>query len=606
MNSPTAPLSGTELTRHAPVPVGTLRILATTDLHAHLLPYDYVHDRAAPGTGLAGIATLIHEARHEAAEIGAATVLLDNGDLLQGTPLGERLATTPISKDHAIAACLNALHYDAVGIGNHDFDYGLGPLRAVADILDAPMICSNLSGVPLHPIQSRALIRRKLPGAAEAEITIGVLSLLPRLTKIWSKQALGPEAQILSLQETLVQQAQMLRSDGADLIVVLAHMGPGGTADEGALALTKVSGADVLITGHTHRRLPGRDYVGRPGVDAMSGRLCQIPAVMAGFAGSDLGVIDLTLARDGDEGWVVHKGACALRPNTEATQPDARIVSLSTPAHHATCAEMAREVGHSDDQKHSYFSLLQPCPLTRMVAEAKARMVARCLVGHPDEDLPLLAAVATRGSGGREGPCAFLDIPKGPVLRRHIQGLAPYANQIIGARVTGAELRRWAERSVEIYQTASPGGSMIDTSMPAFHHDTIYGLTYNIDLMQPPGQRVQNMRHAGIAVSDTAVFIIATHEFRLAGGGGYDALPDDRIVARTDQTLREELIAGLSDAPECHFTADAPWGFTPLGGVEMKIDTSPLARPHLGDIADFAPRALGETPDGFLRLSVRL
>ncbi|MFC6582894.1 hypothetical protein [Sulfitobacter aestuariivivens] len=115
-----------------------VRLLATTDIHLQLMGYNYIADRPTPRHGLAGLATLINTARAEAQKENQLCMLLDNGDLLQGCAMGDWLARRPVAADHPAIAAMNALNYDAIGIGNHDLDFGLDYLRRVARQMHAP------------------------------------------------------------------------------------------------------------------------------------------------------------------------------------------------------------------------------------------------------------------------------------------------------------------------------------------------------------------------------------------------------------------------------------------------------------------------------------
>ncbi len=596
---------------------GTLRLLATTDLHAHLLPYDYGKDKPAPGTGLAGLGTLINQAREEAASQGAGCILVDNGDNFQGTPLAEHLAARPVTADHAIAASLAAMRYDAVGIGNHDFDYGLPYLRSVAEHIGAPVVCSNLHGVTIDPIRSYALVPCKMPdsnGTGMHELKIGILSILPALTSIWNRHTLGAQAEVEPPASCVARQVAHLRQVGAELIVVLAHMGMGehsdiDTAHAGALALRDVPGVDVLVTGHTHRRLPGSDYADREGIDATGGRVGKIPAVMAGHAGSDLGVLDLTLERGEEGSWTVASHAGRLLPNTAKTPEHPAIRRCAKAADTATRAHMSEKVATTETTLHSYFALVTAAPTTRLVAEAKAGCIRDAISETAHAGLPLLATSAAHSSGGRAGPDHYLYIPKGDILRRHIAGLSPYANNIVAMLISGRELRDRLEFSARIFSQLAPDRPdqpLINSGVPSFHFDSVFGVTYQIDAASPVGSRIHDLCYEGVPVRPDQRFVLATNQFRAAGGGGYAPCAPDQIIAQCPQPFHDTLIAHLQKPKGCAWQKASPWRFAPLCGVETTFNTSVDAAAHLDDISYLSPRACGHTDDGFLRVRITL
>lgn len=124
---------------------GRLRVLATTDLHSHLLGHDYYADRADPAVGLSRVASLIAEERAAAAAQGDACILVDNGDGFQGAPLGDILPGH--AHPHPLAVAFSELAYDAVGLGNHDFDIGLDRLAQVLADVPCPVLCANLRAI---------------------------------------------------------------------------------------------------------------------------------------------------------------------------------------------------------------------------------------------------------------------------------------------------------------------------------------------------------------------------------------------------------------------------------------------------------------------------
>lgn len=162
-----------------------LRILATTDLHMMLVAHDYTSDTPSNGASLAGISTLITKARSNAQVEGRVTVLFDNGDFLQGTPLADWQSTQPVKDTHPIARVFNDLGYDAIGLGNHDLDYGTTYLDQVVNLIDAPTVSTNLRadivlGIQKHAMLSKTVVTPQGP----ATIRLGVVSALPLLSLI--------------------------------------------------------------------------------------------------------------------------------------------------------------------------------------------------------------------------------------------------------------------------------------------------------------------------------------------------------------------------------------------------------------------------------------
>ncbi|QUJ75830.1 5'-nucleotidase C-terminal domain-containing protein [Sulfitobacter albidus] len=605
--SPTDPL--TDDTH--PVLRAGLRILATTDTHGHLRAHDYIKDRPTQGTGLAGLAPVIRTARGEAAAQKRASLLVDNGDTFQGTPLARHLARRPVTAEHGIVAALNALEYDVVGLGNHDLDFGLSYLRKVAGALNMPMVCSNLAGPGLAPLVPHTLIDTPLPGTSGCTLRVGVLALLPGQTAQWHAHVLGSRRMVESKADQVRGMAATLRAAGADLILLLAHMGvgPGDHTDRqesGALALARQGIADALVLGHVHNRLPSQTYCSHPEIDGARGLIAGVPAVMPGHAGSDLGVIDLDLVRDSTGRWRIEGHSCALHPHPPAPSDAAAIGADTNPAHQRLRRYLRTEVARTETPLHSFFTHAAPARTQALVARAKRRLLQKHIDATAHAHLPVLTAVAAHASGGRDGPANFLNIPAGPVLRRHVMGLDPFANQTGAGLITGADLRARLEHAGAIFNTAGQEGApcpLINAAVPGFQFDAVFGVSCRFDITAPPYSRVRDLTGPGGPIQDSDEFVLIASQFRLAGGGGYAPIEAARMLVPPRPGLEQAIVRELREPLPA---SEVPWSFATGSGVRVVLHTDPDATAHLTEIAHLAPQVHGRNADGFLELSLTL
>ena len=367
-----------------------IRLLATTDLHGHLLPYDYIKDQPTQGGGLAGLSRLITEERARAAAQNVRVILVDNGETFQGNPLASRLAQEKVGRDHAIVVCMNHLAYDVAGLGNHDLDHGLPYLKAVAGALDMPLLNSNLQGVDTAPLKKSLLLQVDIDDKAAGALTLGVISVLPQQSAAWNKHHLVDDAVASDPAQTVIDTSKELRAAGADLIVVLAHMGVGlrdgeNSDSRASHALVETGFIDAIILGHTHRRLPSVDYAKRDGVDIHKSTVGGVPALMAGHAGSDLGVMDLTLEHDELSGWRVSARHCMLRPNGGNVLPDPPIVTLAQTQHDLVRSSLREPITRTARTLHSFFSIAYPAPTQHLTALAHYNFVRAALAGTAHE-----------------------------------------------------------------------------------------------------------------------------------------------------------------------------------------------------------------------------
>jgi 2',3'-cyclic-nucleotide 2'-phosphodiesterase / 3'-nucleotidase len=573
-----------------------LRLLATTDVHMTLLGHDYVADSPGSHAGLCGLATLAARAREDAAARGAGCLLVDNGDLLQGNALASWQARQAVGPDHPLVRSLNAMAYDALGVGNHDLDFGLDYLRAVAARLKMPVLCANLS-VPggTLPLRPWALARVALPGAGN--LRVGLVSVLPEETASWNRHVLPEGTRIEPARDAIARAIPAMRAAGAELIVLLAHFGIGGAGTEEARGLAGLPGIDAVVAGHTHLRLPGPDHAGLTGVDADRGLLGDRPAVMPGANACDLAVLDLDLARRPGGGWQVAGHTARLVGNHGGVPPETAVLAACTLAHEKTRARLAAPVGRISGRLHNYFALAAPTATCALTARAKARVVRAAVAGTPDADLPLLAGAPAHSAGGREGPGNFIDIPPGEVLRRHVVALSPHANHIWAVRITGAGLCKRLEEAARVFALQREDASdqlICDLDVPSFTFDTIYGASCRIDPRRPPGQRIVRLEYEGQPVEPDQRFLLATSQFR-AGG--------DEVALRSAVPLTRTLTEAIAD-PADPWPPHLPWQFADTGGMRAVFRTAPAALDLLDEIAPLSPEPLGIDDEGFARVRV--
>lgn len=601
-----------------------LRIMATTDLHMHVLGYDYLADRPSDRIGLSRAAALIARARQQVPNC----LLFDNGDALQGSPMGDYLAESggigPRRRHPAIAA-MNALRYDAATVGNHDFSFGLGFLRASLEGADFPVVASNLQPRrPLPVVPHLLLERRFLDRQGRARrLRIGVLGFLPPQTVDW-EPTLRADIAVADILDSARAGIAALRQRGADLVLALSHSGIGALEpqpmmENAATALAALPGLDLVIAGHTHRVFPSASHPGGPGIDAQRGTLAGKPAVMPGFWGSHLGLIDLRLEHDG-EAWRIADFTCRAEPvAAEADHP--AVTGPAMPAHRQTLRHFRRRIGRTERALSSYFALIGEDPGLRLVAMAQRWHVRRALRGTRWQDLPILSAAAPFRAGGRGGPLHYTDVPAGRLTLRNIADLYLFPNRLCAIRLTGAEVREWLERSASLFLRVEPGQPdqpLIDPEFPSYNFDVIDGLDWQIDLSRPPryapdgrlahadSHRIRSMRHRGREVAPGQPFILVTNSYRLSDCGLFAAVASGRPVlldgtARTREVLRRYVAQRRVLSPD----ARTGWSFTPLPGTSVLFETSPAAAGHL-DRLDTAVQDAGLGPDGFLRLRLHL
>jgi 2',3'-cyclic-nucleotide 2'-phosphodiesterase/3'-nucleotidase len=619
-----------------------LRIMETTDVHVHVFPYDYYADAPLDTVGLARTAALVEAVRAEAGN----ALLLDNGDFLQGNPMGDYMAYERGLEDgavHPVIAAMNALGVEASTLGNHEFNYGLPFLQAAMAGAAFPFVSANVvtrrgpeptADETLVP--ATLILERTLTDGAGAEhpIRVGLIGFCPPQIVEWDRQHLEGRVETRDIVEAARAWVPRLRAEGADIVVALCHSGVGAAAHEpgmenAAVPLAGVEGIDVLLTGHAHLVLPGPDYEGAEGVDAVEGRIGGKPAVMAGFWGSHMGLVDLLLERDG-EGWRVVSAECEARPIylrgedgaiTPTVESVPEVLAAAEEEHEATLDYVRRPVGETAAALHSYFALVADDPSVQIVSIAQGWYVTQQLAGTPHEGLPVLSAAAPFKAGGRGGPEYYTDVPVGPVAIRNVADLYLYPNTVRAVRITGAQVKDWLERSAGIFNQIAPGGQdqvLLNPDFPSYNFDVIDGVTYRIDLTQPArfdaegaladadAHRIVDLAHQGQPVDPAAEFVVATNNYRAEGGGNFAGADGSTVVFEAPDTNRDVLVRYILEQGTIDPAADGNWGFVPLPGTTVLFDTGPLATAYLDAVPGLAIEPAGEGPDGFARFRIAL
>lgn len=600
-----------------------LRLLATSDLHGHLLPWDDLTDRPAPGIGLAQVASLIAEARAEVPN----SLLLDNGDFLTGSPLTEFLAHDPhwSAAENPVIAAMNHLGYDAATLGNHEFSLGLAHLRRALRGARFPVVSANTLRVATSRrrrlVPGYTLLQRDCcDGAGQVHrLKIAVLGVLPPQTALWERLTLAGRLEVDDMLPHLRRTLQAARRQGADVVVVLAHTGlgaEGGSARQENVAhlIRALPGVDAVIAGHTHQTLAAPAEPGRP------------PLVMPGFNGSHLGVIDLDLMQRPGGGWQVAGHAVALRAvacrdATGALRPRvataAPVAAIAAPGHAAYRRHAARVVAQASCALHSHFALLGESPVDSLLAEAQVAAVRLALAGGRFDGLPVVAAVAPFRCGGRGGPENYVDIPAGPLTVRHVAELYIHPNRLVALCLTGAEIAAWLERAVSLFAPLPPGAqdvALIRPDFPSYNFDMLHGLTHHVDLAQqarhdatgavvaPGARRIGDLRLAGLPLAPTDRVIVATNSYRASGGAGFAGADAAHVVLEHPRLLRDVVMDHLERSSPLCPAPRAGWHLVAPPGTSALLDSAAAARP-----ADCSHRLepLGLQASGFQRFRLR-
>ncbi|BCV44751.1 bifunctional 2',3'-cyclic-nucleotide 2'-phosphodiesterase/3'-nucleotidase [Shewanella algae] len=596
-----------------------LRVLETTDLHTNIMDYNYYSGKEDPTIGLARTASLIHAARKEVTN----TVLVDNGDLLQGSPMGDYMAKVGIADGevHPAYKAMNLLDYAVGNIGNHEFNYGLDFLEKSLAGAQFPYVNANVycdaddcwkglkKGDNLFTPYLIKETEVKDTDGNSHKLKIGYIGFVPPQIMLWDKQNLTGKVRAESIVESAKKFVPQMKAEGADIIIAIPHSGIGSTenpgdpdAENATYALTYVDGIDAIMFGHSHSIFPDARYADLPNTDVEKGLLNGVPAVMPGRWGDNMGLVDFKLQRK-DGIWTVLSARTEARPiydganKTPLVEADKDIHDAVELEHQGTIAFVEQPIGVAAADMFSFLTLVQDDPTVQIVSDAQIANV-KAKLPEALKSLPVLSAAAPFKAGGRHSTTSDADqyvmVDKGPLTFKNAADLYLYPNTMVAVKVNGAELKDWLECSANQFNQIDPGSTepqeLVNYDHPTYNFDVIDGVSYKIDVTQPSKYdrdcalvNADASRIVDLAFTDSEgtvytgenlaakEFIVASNNYR-AFGGKFAGTGSEHVVLELPDTNREALAAYITEQskynPETdkydamvNPTADYNWDF---------------------------------------------
>lgn len=529
----------------------TITVLATTDMHGNIYPYDYLTGKEAQ-RGLAKIATLIHAER----KANPDSLLIDAGDTIQGAPLESvwqqyvrtgklplhlRFPDTPPRIDPMMLV-MNHLGYDAMTLGNHEFNFGLDNMEKARAAARFPWLSAN----------TKASGARK-PFDAYTVKTVGgvkvaILGLTTPAVPSWEKPENLKDFEFTDAKAAAARAVAELRAKHRpDLIVAAIHAGlerdpktgearPGAAARENMVyqIATEVAGIDAIVFGHTHQTVEelrlGQVLITQPKNWAMS-----------------LARLRFTLESKSGGGYRVVSKSSQLLPVTAGVPADPEVLRLAAPYHEITERFLNTKVTESAVEMSAAESRVEDTPIIDAIHQVQLHAAKA--------DVSFTASFNPRAA-----------IPKGPVTVRQIAALYIYDNELYAIEGTGKMVREALENAARYFQTcpdpSCSRGPLINRSFIGFNYDMAQGVSYDIDLTRPVGERIRNLRFRGKPLAGDQKLRIALNNYRAGGSGGYRMFRDAPVLWRSYEDIRELIIRYYS-GHKLPSQADGNWRIVP-------------------------------------------
>lgn len=622
-----------------------LRILETTDLHSNMMDFDYYKDTPTEKFGLVRTASLINAARGEVKN----SVLVDNGDVIQGSPLGDYMAAKGIKKGeiHPVYKAMNTLDYTVGNLGNHEFNYGLTYLHDALAGAKFPYVNANIIDVKTQkPLFTPYLIKETQVVDKDGNtqtLKIGYIGFVPPQIMTWDKANLDGKVTVNDITETARKYVPEMREKGADVVVVVAHSGLSADpyqvmAENSVYYLSEVKGVDAILFGHAHAVFPGNDFASIKGADIDKGTLNGVPSVMPGMWGDHLGVVDLVLNNDSGS-WKVIQSKAEARPIYDAAAKkslageDKKLVDVLKHDHDATREFVSKPIGKSADNMYSFLALVQDDPTVQVVNMAQKAYAEHYIQGDPDlAKLPVLSAAAPFKVGGRKNdPASYVEVEKGQLTFRNAADLYLYPNTLVVVKATGSEVKEWLECSAGQFNQIDPNSSKPQSlinwdGFRTYNFDVIDGVKYQIDVTQPAkydgecqaihpqAERIKNLTFNGKAIDPNATFLVVTNNYR-AYGGKFAGTGDDHIAFASPDENRSVLAAWIGAESKktgaIHPAVDNNWRLAPIHSdtpLDIRFETSPSdkAATFIKDKAQYPMKKVATDDIGFAIYQVDL
>ena len=531
-----------------------ITLLATTDLHGNIFPYDYFTARPAD-RGLAKLASLIRAVRAE----NPNTLLVDCGDTIQGTPLEAvyqyfvshrrfplslPAPAIPLASDPMMLA-MNHLGFDAMAVGNHEYNYGLENLAQARAAARFPWLSANTvvaAGARITPFQP--FLVKTIGG-----VKIAVIGITTPAIPLWEIPENYAGCRFTSGVEAARRAvAELRKSHQPDLIVVAAHAGLDRDLETGRMfssnmegenmiyqIATGVDGVDAIIYGHTHQQLAGH-------------RVGKVLLAQPKNWGTSLARLDFVFDTAAGGRSRLVRSSSRLLPVEAGTKADEEVLALARPYHEITERYLATPIAQSPAVLDTSLSRVEDTALMDAIHTVQMHYAAA--------DVSLTASFNPRAR-----------FPKGPVTVREIAALYIYDNDLYAIRGTGRMLRDALENAARYFRTcgdpACLTGVLINPDFLGFNYDMAQGVEYEIDLTQPEGRRVRNLRWRGKPLAEDQPLRIALNSYRVAGAAGYTMFRDAPVAWRSAAGIRELVIEYYTKRKTLPAAADHNWRIVP-------------------------------------------
>lgn len=485
-----------------------LTILETSDIHGNIYPIQYGTNEPDE-IGMGKIATLIKQERKK----NEHTILIENGDLIQGTPLTYHFARQQHDMANPMIIWTNALQYDAGVFGNHEFNYGQELLHQSVEESAYPWLSANILNESQEPFYGKPYILKEvLP-----DLRVAVLGLTTPYIPNWEQpdhiKGMIFEDAVVSAQKWV---PYLKNEEKADIVIVAYHGGFERDLDSGEPTETltgenqgyqlcmEVPGIDVLLTGHQHRQISGKSING-------------VVVVQPGNNGVALGKVTLELEKTETKWVCTHKESMLL--STSGVPADEELLEKTMDYENKTQEWLDQPIGkiNGDMLVHDPMKI-------RTEDNPLIEFINRVQMDAAGVDISNTALFDNKSKG----------FPKNVTMRDVVSNYI-YPNTLKVIRISGKDMKAALERSAAYFQKGEDGEIKVNPAFSTpkpqhYNYDMWEGIDYLIDISKPEGQRIVKLQYHGKPVTDDDQFDVVMNNYRSGGGGEYEMYKGKPVI----------------------------------------------------------------------------
>lgn len=487
----------------------TITILGTTDIHGNIYNWSYEDRAETNNSGMAKVKSVVDEVRAE----NPNTILVDAGDLIQGTILTDEIYTKDLTRINPMIDVLNFMEYDAMALGNHEFNFGVDVVEKAMIDAKFPVLSANILNKADNTNFARPYTIIEKEG-----VKVGILGLTTPNIPRWDGDKVK-DLDFIGMDEAADKYIDEMKEKGADVIVTVSHSSLDKEYQEGDYmrsVIEKHPDITASMVGHSHKSV--NEVVGTTVVGAARDR------------GSEVVRIDIDVKKSKDKIEVKDKKVTLIK--TDEYEASADLKEYTKEYHQTTLDFISNELGTASAD-------FQPKNEIKGIPEGQIRdtavidLINKIQLDNTDADVSAAALFSSTSN-----------IKAGPVTYADIFGIYKYPNTLYTVEVTGQELMNYMEWSYKYYNQFKDGDINVsfNPNMRAYLFDMFSGVDYKVDISKPAGERVTDIKFKGQDLKTDDKLKLVINDYR------YSVLKNEEIIkgepiSKTDPLSVREMIS---------------------------------------------------------------